>query len=97
MRLIDGRTDCAFNWHKKGGKRKRPGDIKNLDIIQLAHDVYLGIRNDVVISHVSAHVGIEGNELADRMAVYGIDQKDPDFCRYSEILDVREILEFRTG
>ena len=90
-------TVWAFNWQKKGWKRKRPGDIKNLEIIQLSHHVYIGIRNDVVISHVCAHVGIEGNELADRMAVFGIDQKDPDFCRFSETPDVREILEFRSG
>ena len=90
-------TLWAFNWQKKGWKRKKPGDIKNLEIIQQAHEVYRRIRNDVVVSHVSAHVGVEGNELADRMAVYGIDQQDPDFCRYSDTLDVREILDFRTG
>ena len=90
-------TVWAFNWQEKGWKRKKPGDIKNLEIIQLAHHVYLGIKSDVVISHVSAHVGIEGNELADRMAVFGIDQQDIDFCRYSEKLDVRQILEFRAG
>ena len=59
-------TDWAFGWKKRGWKRKKAGDIKNLEIIQSAHEVYLGIKNEVVVSHVSAHVGIEGNELADR-------------------------------
>jgi len=90
-------TVWAFNWQKKGWKRKKPGDIKNLEIIQRAHDLYLGIRQEVVVSHVSAHVGIEGNELADRMAVFGIDQNQPDFCRYLETLYVEEILAFRSG
>ena len=90
-------TDWAFSWQKKGWKRKKPGDIKNLEIIKSAHELYLSIRKDVVVSHVSAHIGIEGNELADRMAVYGIDQKDPEFCLYRETLDVQEILAFRAG
>ena len=90
-------TDWAFGWKKKGWKRKKAGDIKNLEIIQSAHEVYLGIKNEVVVSHVSAHVGIEGNELADRMAGFGIDQRAPELCRYSESLDIKEILAFRTG
>lgn len=90
-------TDWAFSWQKKGWKRKKTGDIKNLEIIQLAHEVYVSIRGDVAVLHVSAHVGIEGNELADRMAVFGIDQRIPDFCRYTETIDVQEILAFRSG
>lgn len=43
------------------------------------------------------HVGIEGNELADRMAVFGIDQMAPEICRYSEALNVSEILAYRSG
>ncbi len=90
-------TEWATNWRKKGWKRKKPGDIKNLEIIQLAHQLYLEIKDEVVVSHVSAHVGIEGNELADRMAVFGIDQMAPEFCRYSEALNVSEILAYRSG
>lgn len=90
-------TEWAISWRKKGWKRKKPGDIKNLEVIQISHHLYLEIQADVVISHVSAHVGIEGNELADRMAVFGINQMAPEFCRYSEALDVSEILAFRSG
>jgi len=90
-------TEWAFSWQKKGWKRKKPGDIKNLELIQLAHEIYVHIKEDVVVSHVSAHVGIEGNELADRMAVFGIDQQAREFCRYSEDIDVPEILAYRSG
>ena len=90
-------TEWATSWRKKGWKRKKPGDIKNLEIIHLAHQLYLEIKDEVVVSHVSAHVGIEGNELADRMAVFGIDQMAPEFCRYSEALNVSEILAYRSG
>ncbi len=90
-------TNWAFSWKKKGWKRKKEGDIKNLEIIRQAHEFYEKIRSNVVLSHVQAHVGIEGNELADRMSVFGIDQQAQYFCRYSEALDIQRILDFRTG
>lgn len=90
-------TIWAFSWKKKGWKRKNAGDIKNLEIIQEAHGLYEKIKNDVVISHVKAHTGIEGNELADRMSIVGIDRKEPGFCRYSGSLDIQKILNFRAG
>ncbi len=90
-------TVWAFSWKNKGWKRKTAGDIKNLEIIQGAHGLYEKIRRNVVVSHVKAHCGIEGNELADRMSVVAINQKDPNFCRYSEPLDIQKILDFRTG
>lgn len=90
-------TNWAFSWKKKGWKRKKEGDIKNLEIIQQAHELYDRIRSNVVVSHVKAHIGIEGNELADRMSIFGIDQQAQHFCRYSEALDIQRILDFRTG
>ncbi len=90
-------TVWAYGWKKKGWKRKKAGDIKNLDIIQKAHALYEKIRGGVVVSHVKAHSGIEGNELADRMSVHGIDRKDPSFCRYSEPINIKKLLDYRTG
>lgn len=90
-------TDWAFNWEKKGWRRKIDGDIKNLEIIQQSHRLYKTIRGDVVVSHVSAHVGIEGNELADRMSVFGMDQQETDFFRYTDPLEIPAILNFRIG
>ena len=90
-------TKWAFNWERKGWKRKTEGDIKNLEIIQQSHELYKSLKGKVVVSHVSAHVGIEGNELADRMSAYGIDQQETDLCLYREILDIDAILKFRSG
>ncbi len=89
--------EWAFSWKKKGWKRKTAGDIKNLDIIQQAHALFVSISNDIDVSYVKAHIGIEGNELADRMTIYGIAQQESDFCRYSEPLDIRKILAFKAG
>jgi len=90
-------TVWAFSWKKKGWKRKTAGDIKNLELIQEAHALYEKIKTGVVVSHVRAHIGIEGNELADRMSIFGIEQKKPNFCQYTEPLDIQRILGFRTG
>ncbi|MFA6188359.1 MAG: ribonuclease H family protein [Sulfuricurvum sp.] len=64
--------ECVVNWAygwKANGWTKKGGDIKNLDLIKIAHALYDSIKEKVIISHVRGHAGIEGNELADRMAV----------------------------
>jgi len=90
-------TVWAYGWKKKGWKRKVAGDIKNLEIIQETHEFYESIVDAVEVEHVKAHTGIEGNELADRMSIYGIAQEARDFCRYSDPLDIAEILDFKAG
>ncbi|WP_065188590.1 ribonuclease H family protein [Shewanella woodyi] len=90
-------TNWAYGWKQKGWKRKVAGDIKNLDIIQAAHTLYDDIKDQLKISHVAAHIGIEGNELADRMSIYAIDQQDSKFCRYPEPIELSAILSLRAG
>ncbi|PKH55750.1 ribonuclease HI [Shewanella sp. Choline-02u-19] len=90
-------TNWAYGWKTKGWKRQKAGDIKNLDIIQQAHELYDKLKEQLSIKHVSAHVGIEGNELADRMSIYAIDKKDSKFCRYQEPIVLSSILSLRTG
>ncbi|MGR5147922.1 viroplasmin family protein [Photobacterium alginatilyticum] len=87
----------AHSWKKKGWKRKEPGDIKNLEIIQASHELYLALNDVITLSHVKGHAGIEGNELADRMSVLAVDRQDTDFCRYREPLDIEAILALRAG
>ncbi|VAX31720.1 Ribonuclease HI-related protein 2 [hydrothermal vent metagenome] len=90
-------TLWAYSWKKKGWKRKTAGDIKNLELIQKAHALYEKMKGQVDVSHVKAHIGIEGNELADRMSIFAIDQKNVDFRQYQEALDLQKILSLRTG
>lgn len=90
-------SEWAFGWELKGWKRKTAGDIKNLEIIQRAHALYKTLKEEIVISHVKAHAGIEGNELADRMALFGVVQQAEDFRQYSDSLDVEQILKFDAG
>jgi ribonuclease HI len=85
----------ARGWEKKSWK-KTGGEIKNLEIIQAAYALYTNIQSHLVLTHVSAHVGTEGNELADRMAMHAVLTKTQAFVRY-EPIDVPHILRMRAG
>lgn len=86
----------AVGWEKKGW-RKAGGEIKNLSIIQAAHAVYLRIESQLQLIHVSAHVGTQGNELADRMAMFAVEQGREDLHPYGEELDIAALLRMRRG
>ena len=93
---IDCVTNWAFGWKAKNWTKKT-GEIKNLEIIKLAHELFVSIGDDVVVNHVKAHIGVEGNELADRMSIYAIDKKAVEFCRYEEPIELAAILALRAG
>jgi ribonuclease HI len=86
----------AAGWEKKGW-RKAGGEIKNLSIIQTAYALYSRIESGLTLTHVSAHVGTEGNELADRMAMFAVESRNEDLRRYTEEIDVKAILRMRAG
>jgi ribonuclease HI len=79
------------------GWKKSGGEIKNLDIIKTAYALYCEIQSQVTMTHVSAHVGTEGNELADRMAMFAVLSKAVDFRQYEAAIDVKNILRMRAG
>jgi ribonuclease HI len=86
----------AISWEKKGWTKKG-GEIKNLEIIKLAYALYNEIKHKVKLTHIKAHAGFEGNELADRMTMYTIQEREPAFVKYSKVIDVAEILNMREG
>jgi ribonuclease HI len=86
----------AAGWEKKGW-RKAGGEIKNLEIIQAAYAVYIGIESKVHLTHVSAHVGTEGNELADRMAMFAVESANEELSEYGGEIDIPTILRMRAG
>jgi ribonuclease HI len=79
---IDCITKWAYGW-KKSGWKKKGGAIKNLAIIQEAHALYEVLKVRLEIKHVKGHAGVEGNELADRMARYAITQKEQGYAIYA--------------
>ena len=86
----------AISWEKKNWTKKG-GAIKNLEIIKKAYYLYNEIKKDVKLSHIKAHAGFEGNELADRMTMFAIQEKSEEFVKYSQKIDVEKILKMRAG
>ena len=79
---IDCISTWAYGW-KKNNWTKKSGEIKNLELIKNAHNLYEQIKNKIIIKHVKGHAGIEGNELADRMALHTIKAQNDEFEEYS--------------
>ena len=92
---IDCITVWAYGW-KKNGWSKKGGEIKNLELIKEAHQLYERLKDKIEINHVKGHSGVEGNELADRMAVHTIKAKNKDFAFYSynKIEDVLSLTSY---
>ena len=86
----------APSWEKKGWK-KPGGEIKNLEIIQDCYAIYRRIKKQLTLTHVAAHVGTEGNELADRMAMLGAQRKEKKLRQYQETMDIATLLKMRAG
>jgi ribonuclease HI len=58
-------TKWAPGWNAKGWKKKG-GEIKNLDLVQEAYELYG--KSDAQLIWVRGHEGDEGNEMADEWA-----------------------------
>lgn len=87
-------TQWAAGWKKKGWKRKS-GDILNLEQIQEIYAVYLQMKDRVKVHHVNSHIGIEGNELADRMSLLAVDEIEAGWRRYPEPIIIDDVLAMR--
>ena len=92
---IDCITNWAYGWKAKGWKKKG-GEIKNLEMIQQAHALFESLKDKIIITHVRGHKGLEGNELADRMAVYAIFSKNKQYTKY-DYENVDEVLALKRG
>lgn len=89
-------TQWAVNWEKKGWT-KNGGEIKNLALIKKMFALYQSIKEKVNILHVNGHVGVEGNELADRMSIFAMEQHNTEFSLYPHKINIDEILALRPG
>lgn len=96
MYSINCVSNWAYGWKAKGWK-KATGEIKNLEIIQEAHALFDSIKDKITLSHVKAHAGTQGNELADRMTMVAVDRKSVNYVRYDDDLDISALLKMRAG
>jgi len=81
---IDCISTWAYGW-KKNNWTKKSGEIKNLELIKNAHNLYEQIKDKIIIKHVKGHAGIEGNELADRMALHAVKAQNDEFEIYKYV------------
>ena len=86
----------AIGWEKKGWTKKG-GEIKNLAIIKESYALFNTLKNKMKLSHIKAHNGTEGNELADRMTMLTIQRQESSFTCYDETIDIPKILKMRAG
>lgn len=86
----------APGWEKRGWKRA-DGEIKNLEVIQACYAIYQRIKKKLTLTHVSAHVGTEGNELADRMAMLGAQRREKQLRLYDDEMNISALLKLRAG
>ena len=89
-------TQWAVNWEKNDWK-KSSGEIKNLELIKKMYKLHQSLKDKIQVLHVNGHIGIEGNELADRMSIMAIESRDTEFTLYRGELDIEAILAMRAG
>jgi len=94
---IDSITKWAKGWQAKGWTRGKGEEIKNLALIQQCYTVYKTIHTKIIVRHVKGHANIEGNELADRMAVLARKQQQENMIRYTEAINIKTILAMDSG
>ena len=59
-------TKWAPGWKAKGWKKSTKGEIQNLDIVQELYELHE--KSNAKLVWIKAHVGHDGNELADEWA-----------------------------
>jgi len=94
---IDCITKWAKGWQAKGWTRGKGEEIKNLALVQQCYALYKTMHTKITIRHVKGHANIEGNELADRMAVLARVKRQEAMIRYSDTIDIKSILAMQSG
>jgi len=94
---IDCITKWAKGWQAKGWTRGKGEEIKNLALIQQCFSLYQTIKSSITVAHVKGHANIEGNELADRMAVLARIKQEKTMIRYEGEMNINTILAMESG
>lgn len=88
-------TEWARGWKQRGWKLVDGGPVKNEELVKEAYDLYVTIEDRISVEHVNGHVGVEGNELADRMTLMAIRQSAAGWNIYPKGFLVNEILDYK--
>jgi len=88
---VNSMTLWGEGWKRSGRLFGKGKALANRELIAQMLEVYSEIAAHINLVHVKAHIGIEGNELADRMCTLAIRGKVVDFEPFEE-LDIPALL-----
>lgn len=86
-------TEWINGWIKRNWINAQKQPVKNKELIIEVHKNFSKISDYVKLKHVKGHAGIEGNELADRMAIYAIYNKVQGLVKYTTFNSIQEVLD----
>ena len=81
---INAITSWSYGWEKNNWLTKDKKPVKNIDLVKKAFVLYKELKNKIEIEKVKSHIGVEGNELADRMAILSVKNKQVEWVEYEE-------------
>jgi ribonuclease HI len=76
---VNSMTLWGEGWKRSGRLFGKGKVLANRELIAQMLEVYIEIAAHINLVHVKAHIGIEGNELADRMCTLAIRGKVVNF------------------
>ena len=76
---VNSMTLWGEGWKRSGRLFGKVKVLANRELIAQMLEVYIEIAAHINLVHVKAHIGIEGNELADRMCTLAIRGKVVNF------------------
>jgi ribonuclease HI len=87
----------SLGWEKKNWTKGGSAPIQNLELIKECYALSRPLIGKVQMTHVRAHLGTEGNELADRLSVQAQLQQVSGWVDYTDENTPEKILALRRG
>ncbi|PKG96188.1 ribonuclease H family protein [Paraglaciecola sp. MB-3u-78] len=84
-------------WEKKNWTKGGSAPIQNLELIKECYALSRPLIGKVQMTHVRAHLGTEGNELADRLSVQAQLQQVTGWADYTDEISPQKILALSRG
>ncbi len=84
-------------WKKKNWTKSGSAPIQNLELIKECYALSRSLIGKVQMTHVSAHLGTEGNELVDRLSFLAQVQQITGFMAYTDETNPKNIFSLSSG
>ena len=84
-------------WKKKNWTKGGSAPIQNLELIKECYELSRPLIGKVQMTHVRAHAGTQGNELADRLSVQAQLQKITGWADFTDETCPEKILALSRG